>query len=83
MRDLEYGSGPEKSCHDGMLRVCMNAAPRIAHVKCIPEQWSAGGLLEVQSRSTQKDAIGMWGWWWLGERKDEDVFGLDAFLLDS
>lgn len=64
-----------------MLRVCVDTAPRIAQVKRVPEQRRARRFFEVLARAAQEDAVSVWVG--LGERKDEDMRGKDALLLNA
>jgi hypothetical protein len=79
MREPKLLPGPEQRGHDCVLRVRMNAATRVAHCKCVPEQRCACRLLQVQRRTTEENAVAVWP----GEREYEDVSGLNALFLHA
>lgn len=62
-----------------MLRMGMNAAPRAAQIKGVPEEGRARRFFEIERRSSEEDAIAIRG----GKRQHEDVRRQDAFLLHA
>lgn len=69
----------------GVLRVRVDASSSVLHPKRIPKQWRAGRLLETLGRGHPKElSLGTGGGdGRLGVGQDEDVLGLDAFLLNA
>ena len=60
-----------------MLGMRVDAAPRVAQIKRVPEEGSAGGFFEIERWPSKEDAITVWG----GEGQHKDVRRLDAFFL--
>ena len=57
MRNLEYGSCPEKRGEHGVLGVRVDAAARRSQVKGVPEERGAGGLLERRGGPAEEPPI--------------------------
>jgi len=57
----------------------VDAAPRAAQIKRIPEEGSTGRFFEIERWPSKEDAITMWG----GEGQHKDMRRLDAFLLHA
>lgn len=62
-----------------MLRVSVNAAPRAAQIKGVPEEWRARGLFEIERWPSEEDAIAIRS----GKGEHKDVNRLDALFLHA
>ena len=62
-----------------MLRMGVDAAPRIAQIKGIPEERRARRFFEIERWPSEEDAIAIGS----GEGKHKDVRRQDAFFLHA
>lgn len=59
VRDAKHGPGPQQRRHDRVLRVRVDAAPRVAQVERIPKQRRARGLFQILRGPAQEHAVGV------------------------